>query len=85
MRTASFAKVAALTLALAAPLGGVALAGDHSGDQWHSDDDGRKVATTYAPAAPALVRLEQRYRADMQQAAPQTASSAQVERLLRAT
>jgi hypothetical protein len=85
MRSASFVKVAVLAMALAAPLGGVAFAGDHSGDQWRSDDDGRKVATTYAQAAPALVRMEQHvYRADTQQAAPQTASSAQIERLSRA-
>jgi hypothetical protein len=65
MRTFSLLKVASLALVLAAPLGSVAFAGDHSGDQWRDDGDGRQVATTYAQSSPALVRLEQRvYRAD---------------------
>jgi len=68
MRTVSFLKVASLALVLAAPLGSVAFAGDHAGDQWRDDGDGRQVATTYAQSSPALARLEQRvYRADTRQ------------------
>jgi len=75
MRTFALLKVASLALVLAAPLGSVAFAGDHSGDQWRDDGDGRQVATTYAQSSPALVRLEQRvYRADSAHQVKQAAS-----------
>ena len=81
MRIASFVKVASLAVALAAPLGSVAFAGDHSGDQWRDDGDGRQVATTYEQPAPRLVRLERRVeRAD---SAHQTKQAMSVEHTAR--
>lgn len=75
MRTTSLLKVTSLALVLAAPLASIANAGDHSGDQWRSDDDGRQLATSYYRADPALVQLEQRtYLADLARTAQRTAS-----------
>ena len=74
MRTKSLLKIASLALVLAAPLSSIANAGDHSGDQWRSDDDNRHVATAYAEPNPALVQLEQHvYMADTTRA-PRIAS-----------
>ena len=82
MRIASWVKVASLAVALAAPLGSVAFAGDHSGNQWRDDGDGRQVATTYAQPAPALVRLERRvYRADSAHQTRQAMSAEHMARL----
>jgi len=82
MRIASWLKMASLAVVFAAPLGSAALAGDHSGDQWRDDGDGRKVTTAYAQPAPALVRLEQRvYRADIAHQTHQAMSAEHVARL----
>src|SRR5579864_3609682 len=75
MRTKSLLKIASLALVLAAPLAAIANAGDHSGDQWRSDDDGRQVATAYAQPNPALVQLEARtYQDDVARLAGMSAT-----------
>jgi hypothetical protein len=66
MRTTSLLSIATLALVLAAPLASVALAGDHSGNQWREDNDNSRVSTSYVQANPALVQMETRaYQNDL--------------------
>jgi len=85
MRTMSFLKIASLALVLAAPLASIANAGDHSGDQWRSDDDNRHVVTAYAEPNPALVQLEARvYQTDVARLAGLRASFQPIDTMAKA-
>ena len=82
MRIASWLKVASLALALSAPLGAVAFAGDHANDIWRDNGDNHRVTTNYVQPAPALVRLERHvYRADLARQTHQAMSAEHIARL----